>query len=74
MPEEIDFSKLEGMILDEIENPFEVVIKATKKFKKKEKELKESNPLELSKPRDILKEAIYEAINEEKKEDEDSKK
>ena len=74
MPEEIDFRKLEDMILDDIENPFEVIIKATENYKKKEEEIKTKNPLELAKPRDILKEAIYEAIEEKKKGDESSKK
>jgi len=66
MIEDIDFKKLENMILDEIDNPFEVVVAATKKYKVKETEEKEKNPLELAKPKDIFKESIYEAIVEKK--------
>lgn len=68
MIEDIDFKKLEKMVLDEIENPFEVVVSATKKYKLKESEEKEKNPLELAKPKDIFKESIYEAIIEKRKE------
>ncbi|HLD28899.1 MAG TPA: hypothetical protein VJC03_01055 [bacterium] len=66
MPEEIDFRTLEKMILNEVTNPYDLIMKAGKKYKIKEAEEKERDPLELKHNRDIFKESLYEAIRENK--------
>ena len=66
MPEEIDFQTLEKMILNEVSNPYDLIMKAGKKYKVKENEEKERDPLEVKHNRDIFKEALYEAIRETK--------
>ena len=64
MTEEIDFQTLETMILNEVDNPYEATVLSNKKFRTKEKEEKEKDPLDLRPNRDIFKESLYEAIKE----------